>query len=156
MHNKKEIHQSLSNVAKCQKQNSLYLMHVMLSNREVIVINKDASIELWHERLQHVHQKGRIYSMRRHVCTQRLVLSVWLIKKHKVTFQYLTSERKSYPLELAYVGLCYMKDRIVGSALYFPTYINYFSQSSLWVFMEVLKQKLDGSLSTFQQIWSFS
>ena len=88
-------------------------MHATLSNREVNVINKDASIELWHKRLRRMRQKGRIYSMRRHVCTWTLLI-VWLIKKHRVTLQYLTLERKSNRLELAHADLCYMKNGLLA------------------------------------------
>ena len=45
-------------LAKCLKQNSLYVLHVVVSGGEVNVANKDASIELWHKRLGHMSQKG--------------------------------------------------------------------------------------------------
>ena len=44
-------------IARCLKQNSLYLMHVMVFGGEVNVTDKDAPIELWHKRLGHMSKK---------------------------------------------------------------------------------------------------
>ena len=55
-------------ISKCQKLNSLYLMHVMVSGREVNVANKNVSIELWHKRLGHMSKKGLAVLQGRILC----------------------------------------------------------------------------------------
>ena len=45
-------------IEKCLKQNSLYLMHAMVSSGEVNVADKDVSIDQRHKRLGHMSQKG--------------------------------------------------------------------------------------------------
>ena len=45
-------------VAKGKKLNTLYVIEAKLHKKEINVVQKDASIELWHRRLGHINEKG--------------------------------------------------------------------------------------------------
>ena len=68
-------------------------------------------------------------------------------KQHRVAFHKNPPTRKSHVLDLVHTDVCYMKDRSVGGALYFVTFIDDHSRK-LWTF--ALKSK-DQVLDVFKQ-----
>ena len=47
-------------------------------------------------------------------------------KQHRVAFQNFSPSRKLNPLELMHTDVCYMKDKSLGDAVYFMTFIDDF------------------------------
>ncbi|KAK6145814.1 hypothetical protein DH2020_019683 [Rehmannia glutinosa] len=88
-------------VAKGQKQNSLYGLEV-LTRKKLL---------------------PEVTSMPLQTCVDCLIG-----KQHRVAFKSFSPSRKSHPLDLVHTDLCYMKDRSLGGAIYFVTFINDFSR----------------------------
>ena len=99
-------------LARCLKQNSLYVMHAMVSDGEVNVADRDVPIEFWHKRLGHMSQKGlevltrknilpKIRGMHLETCVDCLAG-----RQHRVAFQHSPPKRKPQPLELVHTNLC--------------------------------------------------
>ena len=79
-------------IARSQKQNSLYLMHAMVSSREINVADKNISIEQWHKRLGHMSQKELEVLARKNILPDikgmhlETCVDCLIIKQHRVSF----------------------------------------------------------------------
>jgi len=142
-------------VAKGRKQNTLYLTQAKLSDGELNAAVRNSSIELWHKRLGHLSQKGlqilakkkllpEVTGMPLETCVDCLAG-----KQHRVAFQSFSPSRRTHSLDLVHTDLCYMKDRTLGGALYFVTFIDDFSRK-VWCFALKSKDQVLGVFKHFQ------
>ncbi|KAG8376582.1 hypothetical protein BUALT_Bualt09G0078600 [Buddleja alternifolia] len=92
--------------AKGKKKNSLYLMQAKLSNGEVNAAVNSSSIELWHERLGHLSQKGMQLLAKKKLLPDvsgielQTCVDCLAGKQHGVGFKSFYPSRKSHPLDL--------------------------------------------------------
>ena len=52
-------------VAKGKKRSSLYLMQARVIDSSINVVDDDSTVELWHNRLGHMSQKGLMFWLKR-------------------------------------------------------------------------------------------
>src|SRR5262249_16020150 len=116
----------------------------------------EASMELWHKRLGHMSEKGLKMLMNKELlpnikhgplktCTYCLAG-----KQNKVAFKRNSCSRKAYVLDLVHADVCYMKDRSIGGALYFVTFIDDHSRK----FCTYALKSKDQVLNVFKQYHS--
>ena len=104
------------------------------------------------KRLGHLSQKGLEILARRSLIPEvkgmhlETCVDCLAGKQHRVAFKSFSPSRRAQPLDLVHTDLCYMKDRTLGGALYFVTFIDDFSRK-VWCF--ALKTK-DQTLEVFK------
>ena len=142
-------------VAKGKKCSSLYLMQARVIDSSINVVDDDSTIELWHNRLSHMSEKGLmilakknlLYAMKKgslNRCAHCLVG-----KQTRVAFKTHRHIRKLGMLDLVYYDVCgLMKTKTVGGSLYFMTFIDDRSRK-IWVYTLKKKTKCLMCLSSF-------
>ena len=129
-------------------------MEAKLHKGDINAIQRDGSIELWHRRLSDINEKGHQTLARKQflpnlqgiplkTCDHCLVG-----KTHRVAFHTNPPSRRPNVIELIHTGVCTMKTRIVGSGLYFVTFIDDHSRK-VWAF--ALKTKCQ-MLDAFKEL----
>ena len=117
-------------VAKGKKLNTLYDIEAKLHKKEINVVQKDASIELWHRRLGHINEKGLQTLARKQFLPnfQGMPLKTYghclVGKTHRVAFHTYFPSRRPNIIDLIYIDVCTMQTRTVGGTLYFVTFID--------------------------------
>ena len=140
-------------VARGTKTNTLYVMQAKLYKGEINALRKVADIDLWHRRLGHVSEKGLQVLARKQFLpglqgTSLKTCDDCLVgKTHRVAFRTYPPSRKSNVLDLIHTDVCSMKDKSIGGALYFVTFIDDHSRK-VWAFF--LKSK-DQVLDVFKE-----
>ena len=113
-----------------KKQNTFYVMEAKLHKRDINVVQRDESIELWHRRLSHISETGlqtlarklflpNLQDMPLNTCYHCLVG-----KAHRVAFHINPASRRLNVIDLIHTGVCTMQTRTVSGALYFVTFID--------------------------------
>ena len=140
-------------VAKGKKENTLYMTSAKLSKGRINVVEKDSSIELWHKRLGHLSEKGlQILSKKQLLSGAKGTLLKTCVdclagKTHRVAFHRFPPSRRSKVLDLIHTDVCFMRDKTLGGASYYVTFIDDHSRK-VWTY--ALKTK-DQVLDVFKQ-----
>ena len=114
---------------------------------------EDCSIELWHERLGHLSEKG-LPTLSRHgllfikgtsleTCSDCL-----FAKKHRVSFRIYPPHKRPHVLDLIHTDVCTISDKSISGCSYFVTFIDDHSRK-VWAF--VFKSK-DQVLDVFKHL----
>ncbi|CAL1381478.1 unnamed protein product [Linum trigynum] len=117
------------------------------------VAEKDYSIELWHKRLGHLSKKGlQILSKKQLFPGAKGTLLKTCVhclarKTHRVAFHRFPPSRRSKVLDLIHTDVCFMRDKTLGCASYYVTFIDDHSRK-VWTY--ALKTK-DQVLDVFKQ-----
>lgn len=141
-------------LAKGKKRNSLYFTEAKLVDGMANAVENENSTELWHKRLGHLSEKGLQTLARNQLlpkmtgtllkhCTHCLAG-----KQHRVSFHTLPSSRKNHLLDLVHTDVCYMKDKTLGGAYYFVTFIDDHSRK-VWAFALNSKDQVLEKFKTF-------
>ena len=127
-------------VAKGKKHSSLYLIQGKISDSIINAVGNDNTIELWHNRLSHMSEKGLtvlaiknlLYGMKS--ASLKKCAHYLAGKQTRVTFKTSPPSRNPGMLELVYFDVCGpMKTKTLGGSLYFVTFIDDHSRK-IWVY----------------------
>ena len=148
------------NVARVQKQNTLYVMHARLCQDEAnVVANSDG--ELWHKRLGHMSEKGM------HILAEKDLLpevkgihlercvDCLAGKQNRVVFHSRSPMRRERALELVHTDVCYVDAPSHRGGQYFVTFIDDYSRK-LWAFLLKSKDQYCRSSRNSRQGWKES
>ncbi|GKV52757.1 hypothetical protein SLEP1_g59325 [Rubroshorea leprosula] len=111
--------------------------------------------ELWHKRLGHLSEKGlQILSKKELLPDFTRNLSKTYAdcldgKHHRVSFHTLPLSRRKYALDLVHTDVCFMKDKSLGGATYFVTFVDDFSRK-LWAYPLFSKDQVLEKFKEFQ------
>ena len=131
-------------VARGKKINSLYVMEARLQKGEINAVQNGSSIDLWHQRLGHISEKGLQTLVRKKFIpdlqgtTIKTCDHCLVGKTHRVSFHKHPPSRKSHVLDLIHTDVCTMQSRTLGGAIYFVTFIDDHSRK---VWAHALKTK---------------
>ncbi|CAL1383495.1 unnamed protein product [Linum trigynum] len=140
-------------VAKGKKESTLYMTNAKHSKGGINVAEKDSSIEIWHKRLGHLSEKGlQILSKKQLLPGAKGTLLKTCVhclagKTHRVAFHRFPPSRRSKVLDLIHTDVCFMRDKTLGGASYYVTFIDDHSRK-VWTY--ALKTK-DQVLDVFKQ-----
>ena len=141
-------------IAKGKKSSSLYLMQARVIDSSINAVDDDSTVELWHNRLGHMSEKGLMILAKKNLLSGMKKGSLKKCahclagKQTRVAFKTLRHTRKPGMLDLVYSDVCGpMKTKTLGGSLYFVTFIDDHSRK-IWVY--TLKTK-DQVLDVFKQ-----
>ncbi|WKA03425.1 hypothetical protein VitviT2T_021533 [Vitis vinifera] len=145
-------------VAKGKKCYSLYLMQARVIDSSINVVDDDSTVELWHNRLDHMSEKGLMILAKKNLLSSmkkgflKRCAHCLAGKQTRVAFKTHRHTRKPGMLDLVYYDVCGpMKTKTLGGSLYFVTFI-YDHSRKIWVY--TLKTK-DQVLEVFKQFHAF-
>ena len=141
-------------IEKGKKSSSLYLMQARVIESSINAVDDDSTVELWHNRLGHMSEKGLMILVKKNLLSGMKKGSLKKCahclsgKQTRVAFKTLRHTRKPGMLDLVYFDVCGpMKTKTLGGSLYFVTFIDDHSRK-IWVY--TLKTK-DQVLDVFKQ-----
>lgn len=139
-------------MARGKKEGSLYVTQAKLCKEEVNVAS--TNMEIWHQRLGHMSEKGLNIRARKNLLHDMKGMSLEPCsdclggKQHRVAFQRSsTPTRRKHILDLVHTNVCSMSEKSIGGASYFVTFIDDHSRK-VWV--RLLKSK-DQVLYAFKE-----
>ncbi|GKV11817.1 hypothetical protein SLEP1_g23036 [Rubroshorea leprosula] len=111
--------------------------------------------ELWHKRLGHLSEKGLQILSKKELLPgfignlSKTCADCLAGKHHKVSFHTLPLSRRKYALDLVHTDVCFMKDKSLGGATYFVTFVDDFSRK-LWAYPLSSKDQVLEKFKEFQ------
>ena len=137
-------------VARGKKCETLYLMRANLVKDRINVVEDEDTIELWHQRLSHISEKGLAVLAKKgllsgvkgtHLKRRAHCLTG---KQNRVSFKNSSSSKKPNVLDLVHSDVCgLMKTRSLGGAFYFVTFMDDHSRKISIYTLKTKDQVLD-------------